>query len=755
MKALDTPLQYVLDHSSFSIGWQAKTAPETPPCQMKLRVAFAHWFHVVVNDRRTVKDVRICLSAEESRQVYNRLRRHAAGHVKMMAWAGGKEGTTPPQAVSFWQSADQSKEGVPDAFLKGLRSHVLAFARSDLLTYDVEQMKQWLQQQAATVDAHLALVTVVDAETVVPRSEFDAARQCGNGIRIISDYVRGKYVLLHGGWLVDGDCFFLRLAPQLPIIAPAYGHFAATLEAPRQMLGKTKALVVKHWELNFLAEPQDYLYLATPFAFPAGSPILATALERMKAEILPMPPPKKGKDIRAMRIWADSFECWGCAVAFARSDVCSPISYLCRSSCRATSESVADAEKIIKTSLCVNNFWQSSARSGDPFALAATDLIAPGSIWHCIYGSVLPERKRKQEEGQDAAGCEWTPPQQLVFTSYDWPPLPQIFQIKKFKHSPQDFLSRYSALGQLGEGTDGRTITARDNRTGQLVCVKLCIPGVPQETYLHELCADHKGIPALYDSFSSPYLSILVMERVATTLRAFLAPENGSGNFKTGEEEKVFIHKVGQSIADALAHVHRKGVLHLDLHMGNILLRADGGIVLSDFGRSLHQAPPQIEAPSSNTYPVNHRPPELFFAHGAMLTTKNAHITFTRPRDIENCVGPALDVWAFASCLCTLCGQGIATSRSEVNAIKALLHDGFPQKTIQKACRWQSFFAQCHVLGMTVAHETTGRLDKPAQGKLHEYGLWGVVQNMLMWEPKRRPPAARVFEELQKIGPKP
>ena len=90
-----------------------------------------------------------------------------------------------------------------------------------------------------------------------------------------------------------------------------------------------------------------------------------------------------------------------------------------------------------------------------------------------------------------------------------------------------------------------------------------------------------------------------------------------------------------------------------------------------------------------------------------------------------------------------------------MNAIKALLHDGFPQQTIQKACRWQSFFAQCHVLGMTVAHETTGRLDKPAQGKLHEYGLWGVVQNMLMWEPKRRPPAARVFEELQKIGPKP
>ena len=146
-----------------------------------------------------------------------------------------------------------------------------------------------------------------------------------------------------------------------------------------------------------------------------------------------MPPPKKAKDIRAMRIWADSFECWGCTVAFARSDVCSPISYLCRSSCRAMSESVADVEKIIKTSLCVNNFWQSSARSGDPFALAATGLIAPGSIWHCIYGSVLPERKRKQEEGQDAAGCESTPPQQLVFTSYEWPPLPQIFQQTEFE----------------------------------------------------------------------------------------------------------------------------------------------------------------------------------------------------------------------------------------------------------------------------------------------------------------------------------
>ena len=176
---------------------------------------------------------------------------------------------------------------------------------------------------------------------------------------------------------------------------------------------------------------------------------------------------------------------------------------------------------------------------------------------------------------------------------------------------------------------------------------------------------------------------------------------------------------------------------------------------MCDFGRSLHQAPPQIGAPSSNTYPVNHRPPELFFARGAMLTTKNAQITFTRPCDIGNCVGPALDVWAFASCLCTLCGQDIAKGRSEVNAIKALLHDGVPRRTIQRACQWQSFFAQCPAVGMTVAHETTGRLQKPAQGKLHDYGLWGVVQDMLMWEPERRPPAASVFEELQKIGPKP
>ena len=41
---------------------------------------------------------------------------------------------------------------------------------------------------------------------------------------------------------------------------------------------------------------------------------------------------------------------------------------------------------------------------------------------------------------------------------------------------------------------------------------------------------------------------------------------------------------------------------------------------------------------------------------GALVnTTKNAHITFTRQRDIENCVGPALDVWSFVPCLCTLC----------------------------------------------------------------------------------------------------
>ena len=46
-----------------------------------------------------------------------------------------------------------------------------------------------------------------------------------------------------------------------------------------------------------------------------------------------------------------------------------------------------------------------------------------------------------------------------------------------------------------------------------------------------------------------------------------------------------------KALLDALAAIHSRGVLHGDLHSGNILVTAEGCIVILDFGAGEVQAP--------------------------------------------------------------------------------------------------------------------------------------------------------------------
>lgn len=53
---------------------------------------------------------------------------------------------------------------------------------------------------------------------------------------------------------------------------------------------------------------------------------------------------------------------------------------------------------------------------------------------------------------------------------------------------------------------------------------------------------------------------------------------------------------IGAAIADALESLHRQGVVHLDIKPANILRRADGTMVLIDFGLSHHAQLPDLMA---------------------------------------------------------------------------------------------------------------------------------------------------------------
>ena len=106
-------------------------------------------------------------------------------------------------------------------------------------------------------------------------------------------------------------------------------------------------------------------------------------------------------------------------------------------------------------------------------------------------------------------------------------------------------------------------------------------------------------------------------------------------------------------VAGALAFVHKQGVLHLDVHGGNIFLTSCGDntvACLADFGMA-YVSEDETGVPGFRVHPDVNRAPELFFAPGASLKRNGGPVKYTLqyvpPRAIEKKLyAPALDVWA-------------------------------------------------------------------------------------------------------------
>jgi tRNA A-37 threonylcarbamoyl transferase component Bud32 len=218
-----------------------------------------------------------------------------------------------------------------------------------------------------------------------------------------------------------------------------------------------------------------------------------------------------------------------------------------------------------------------------------------------------------------------------------------------------DVGERY-VLGRLiGEGATARVFEAEDRERQREVAVKVFrdpdVGDVTSERIDEEArilaALDHPHLLRVYDSGLSPDgRRFIVMPLVrGTTLGRLLA---------RGPVPPREVKRIGTALAEALAHIHARGVVHRDVKPSNVLLAEDGTPYLADFGFARAADGPALTATDCIVGTAGYLAPEQ--AEGLPVT-------------------PAVDVYALGLVLLeALTGerayQGTPLERATANALR-------------------------------------------------------------------------------------
>ena len=159
---------------------------------------------------------------------------------------------------------------------------------------------------------------------------------------------------------------------------------------------------------------------------------------------------------------------------------------------------------------------------------------------------------------------------------------------------------RYRLLDRLGAGAMGTVWRAEDLSLGRTVAVKEVTfpPGVgePEREVLRERTRrearmaaglDHPSAVTVYDVVEEGGATYVVMELVPSRTLAEVIRADGPLSPRRAAE-------VGLGVLGALSAAHARGIVHRDVKPGNVLVRDDGRVVLTDFGISTATGDPSL-----------------------------------------------------------------------------------------------------------------------------------------------------------------
>ncbi|MBI2570539.1 MAG: tetratricopeptide repeat protein [Candidatus Schekmanbacteria bacterium] len=144
-------------------------------------------------------------------------------------------------------------------------------------------------------------------------------------------------------------------------------------------------------------------------------------------------------------------------------------------------------------------------------------------------------------------------------------------------------VEQYEILEKIDEGATAAVFAARDHRSGETVVLKQLLAEHSEEAAVlldQEVrvlrALDHPGVVRVLDCGRTPTGSFVVLEYVDGT--------NLESAIQVGALSLDCRLRIAVEIAEALAHVHARGIVHKDLKTQNILLDRDKRAKIVDFG---------------------------------------------------------------------------------------------------------------------------------------------------------------------------
>jgi serine/threonine-protein kinase len=165
--------------------------------------------------------------------------------------------------------------------------------------------------------------------------------------------------------------------------------------------------------------------------------------------------------------------------------------------------------------------------------------------------------------------------------------------------SPGTLLSgRYRLDERIATGGMGDVWRGTDETLGRTVAIKILLPSLLEEQGFSErfrleartmATINHPGVVDIYDYGSDQDVAYLVMEYVEGDA---LSRTLGRVGRLTPARTMALIAQA----AEALQAAHSKGIVHRDVKPGNLLVRANGTLVLTDFGIARSAVAAQLTA---------------------------------------------------------------------------------------------------------------------------------------------------------------